>query len=1258
MRITAIEVEGFGVWRDLRLDRFGGELNVLYGANEAGKTTLMQLVRAVFFGFGDARRQRYLSAHRERLAGGALELADPSGAMRLARQVAIDADGTVGEEQVSVSTADGATYGASFLAGLLGGVDETIFNNVFVLGLRDFQKLDGLESTEAANWLYRLSAGLDRVSVVEVLRELETSRRRLLAPGGERCQIAELAAQRDRLREEIDGLGTLTARQADFFSQRERISDEITRLQRESAALEGELRTLELADQLREAWNERRDVEAQLAALGDVRHMPADALARLDAIEGGLRRRRERLARNQKKRKQLAARIKKLRINEALWRQAPRIELLGEQRDWLAAEEEHVRRLEAEIGDLHARLGDEHHVLALDTGGRGGEEPSSSGGLGRLRPIASKWRAAHRRSKEARQRQQAAEASSRELAEQIHVGLAGRPEGDLTAALETVGQQVSQLRRRVQIDERIDQLKAHRQELEEQSDHLVDRQLLPGGVLTGLGAAFVIGAVMILSSMIMPVAVIGSLGWALAVVGLGGAAIGGAGKVIWEKTAERKLAECEKQLERVVLQLKQAREERESLDGQLPPGAGPWHIRLAEAEKHLAALEDLLPLDARRQLAEQEAAEAKRQRREALAESESAQQRWRRALSEAGLPSDLKPKQLRQAMARRGQMRETTQRLDARRQELAARRQALVRMSDRLGNLLEEARLEPADTSPVARLDQLTRALGEARTVGQHRDRLRLRVRRLRESQAKDRRRLRRLMRRRADLLAHAGVADEGQFRQRAVEHARCGLLRARHDTLVREITAALNNSEQQATLQAILDEQDSNALADRRHATRARLDDLRQRIQTNCESRGAILQQLETLASDRRPAERMLELSAVETRLAKATRRWQVLSATHGLLDQVRRDWEQHRQPKTLTEASGYLQRLTAGRYRRVWTPLGEDILYVDDARGNALSAEMLSRGTREQLFLSLRLALAASYAERGATLPLVLDDVLVNFDVGRARAAAEVLRDFAAAGHQLLLFTCHEHIVEVFTSLDVPTRELPTAGGQAAKTARRAQRKPKRRKTPAPVAVSSPDAASTSAKETPAEAPAADPPIPAPSTGDYVPAGRWPDEEAPLEKRVAAKAPPPAAPVFARPPLVDEAPYDFGFWSDEGAEEFAGEFGERLAGGAFRVRQAQQNLTAVRVRRPAADDRLTGSSGDDFGTPLDLRGLDRVRQTVARRRKTRVVAIDEALVNEALLESVEMDEALWTAFGLTDAKRTDDTSPADGTSGEATAA
>ena len=82
---------------------------------------------------------------------------------------------------------------------------------------------------------------------------------------------------------------------------------------------------------------------------------------------------------------------------------------------------------------------------------------------------------------------------------------------------------------------------------------------------------------------------------------------------------------------------------------------------------------------------------------------------------------------------------------------------------------------------------------------------------------------------------------------------------------------------------------------------------------------------------------------------------------------------------------------------------------------------------------------------------MPLVLDDVLVNFDADRAKAAVAVLRDFAAAGHQLLVFTCHEHILKLFKSLKTAVGRLPdnSEPGQVVTfEARKVEETPKREK------------------------------------------------------------------------------------------------------------------------------------------------------------------------------------------------------------------
>ena len=61
MKFTELKIEGFGVWRELEIKGLSPGLNVFYGPNEAGKTTLMQFARAVLYGFSPERRDRFAS---------------------------------------------------------------------------------------------------------------------------------------------------------------------------------------------------------------------------------------------------------------------------------------------------------------------------------------------------------------------------------------------------------------------------------------------------------------------------------------------------------------------------------------------------------------------------------------------------------------------------------------------------------------------------------------------------------------------------------------------------------------------------------------------------------------------------------------------------------------------------------------------------------------------------------------------------------------------------------------------------------------------------------------------------------------------------------------------------------------------------------------------------------------------------------------------------------------------------------------------
>lgn len=1062
MRITGLEVEGYGVWSGLRIEKFSEAINVLYGPNEAGKTTLLQFIRSMLYGFSPGRR-RYLPPVHGGRPGGVLRVCSPHGRFEIGRWDDPQPDGA-GGEQVTLTAPDGTRQGEHFIKVLLSNVDEPVFNNVFAVGLREIQELATLSDTEAAELLYSLSAGLDRVSLVEVLRELENSRNRILDAAGKPCQVVQLLAQRERLLAEIEEIGSINRRWGHLLAEREQLHREVTRLEEDVNRTEQLARVTDLAVALRERWSQRAALDDQLAALGPAKVMPDGAVERLDAIHARIQRHQQRLDQLARLRQSAKREFAALAVNEDLWRQTTRIGVLKEQEPWIAQLQGQVGQLQGEIGAAESELAAERERLGLKS------SPDSLPALSAktLAPLRSSAKLLHQargRLEEAQQAATTAQETVQSLGEQIASALSRRPEmpphcnggalnggtdsvnDALAAAMDRAGGLVAQLRRRVQLDERLDQLARYQIELEDRSRRLVDRQVLPVGVLVGLGAVFVVGAVLLLGGLFM-------LGWPLALLGLAGAAAAVAAKVMLERSNAHQLDACQKQLGVLQLQIQQAKADRDSLDSQLSVGSGPLAGRLQAAEKELAALEELTPLDTRRSAARQEAEAAGRRAAEAKADLHAARRRWRDALSAAGLPPDLGPKQVARLRQRGDRIADMQRRLGQRREDLQRRRQELDSLSGRIAQLAADARVSLGSTDPVEQLRQLAAAAAQQEAGAARRDALRSQARRIRGSRARHEEAVSRLKHRRRELFLEVGAKDEQEFRQRALECARAEVLRGQREAIAREIEAALASQCSEDAIRRQLEASQAASLETRRDELRSRLATLQQQLHGLLDKQGRLSEQLATLAADKQLPAKQLDLAVVEKRLEEAIAHWQVLAATCRILDDIRTIYEQQRQPETLQEASAYLDRLTQGHYRRVWTPLGEHVLRVDDSEGHSLPVEVLSRGTREQLFLSLRLALAASYSRRGAPLPLVLDDVLVNFDAQRAKAAAAVLREFAAAGHQLLIFTCHEHILKLFSSLKVPVSRLPsnTEAGQVVLEDRHGEQPPKRQRQPQP--------------------------------------------------------------------------------------------------------------------------------------------------------------------------------------------------------------
>ena len=225
-----------------------------------------------------------------------------------------------------------------------------------------------------------------------------------------------------------------------------------------------------------------------------------------------------------------------------------------------------------------------------------------------------------------------------------------------------------------------------------------------------------------------------------------------------------------------------------------------------------------------------------------------------------------------------------------------------------------------------------------------------------------------RLHQRRKQLLRQCGAESEEHLHRLAAEAARVESLRREHEHLEHDLAATIGARASQADLKQQLEGPAAAHLDASRDDLRARAGGIEKEIHQRIEKRGQLTAQMKSLADDRQLAARQVDLAAFQQRIDEAIGRWQVLAVTGQVLESIRASYQTDRQPETLQEASGYFSQMTQGRYRRVWTPVGERILRVEDAEGHWLPVEVLSRGAREQLFLSLRLSLAAYFARRGA--------------------------------------------------------------------------------------------------------------------------------------------------------------------------------------------------------------------------------------------------------------------------------------------------
>lgn len=238
MKIKKLDIYGYGKWVDQQFD-IHDNLQLFYGQNEAGKSTLQSFIRSMLFGFPTKRKKinqqnRYEPKNHETYGGRILLTDTKFGDVWLERT----------SKTLSLTTTDGEVLPTRVLSELLGGLDETLFDNFYAFNLQNLQELSHIDATQLNE--YFLSIGtLGSDQFLKIAKQFEKESDALFRPSGQKRPLNLLLQDYDQLAKSVESTRQNLMRYSKLVSQRDNEELAIETLNQEIAQLEQKSRELD-----------------------------------------------------------------------------------------------------------------------------------------------------------------------------------------------------------------------------------------------------------------------------------------------------------------------------------------------------------------------------------------------------------------------------------------------------------------------------------------------------------------------------------------------------------------------------------------------------------------------------------------------------------------------------------------------------------------------------------------------------------------------------------------------------------------------------------------------------------------------------------------------------------------------------------------------------------------------------------------------------------------------------------------------------
>lgn len=235
MKIKILDIYGYGKWVHQSFD-LDASLQVFYGPNEIGKSTIQSFIKSILFGFPDKRKRKHLQNRYEPkhsdIYGGRILIEHES-----LGQVWVERT----SKYLNIQTKDGESLPDSILDDILGGLDETLFDYFYGFNIQNLQDLTNI-GAEDLNQFFLSIGTLGSDKFLEVAQAFEKDQEQLYKRNGSNPILNQRLNDYRELQDKLDKLKENNQRYDALLTNKQDEQGIIANLEEKIHDLEQELR--------------------------------------------------------------------------------------------------------------------------------------------------------------------------------------------------------------------------------------------------------------------------------------------------------------------------------------------------------------------------------------------------------------------------------------------------------------------------------------------------------------------------------------------------------------------------------------------------------------------------------------------------------------------------------------------------------------------------------------------------------------------------------------------------------------------------------------------------------------------------------------------------------------------------------------------------------------------------------------------------------------------------------------------------------